>query len=67
MKKIDLVINKKVGAQDFKKSETEIETFESIEDLKYPQEYDSDQPTVIILDDLNKKEMNDPRVQATFN
>ena len=48
------------------KSETEIETFPSIEELQCPQEQDSDQPIVIILDDLNEKEINEPRVQAMF-
>ena len=32
--------------------------------MKYPQEYDDG--GIIILDDLNEKEMNDPRVQAKF-
>ena len=41
-----------------------IETFESIEEMKGPQEYDSG--GVIIVDDLNENEMNDPRVQAMF-
>ena len=36
----------------------------SIEELKYPQEYEVG--GVNILDDLNEKEMNDPRVQAMF-
>ena len=31
---------------------------------KFPQEYDDG--GINILDDLNKKEMNDPRVQAMF-
>ena len=35
-----------------------------MEELKFAQEYDDG--GVIILDDLNEKEMNDPRVQATF-
>ena len=42
------------------------QTFEPIEDLKYPREYDSNQPIGNILDDLNKKEINDPRVRAMF-
>ena len=53
-----------VNEKDFEKSETEIESYESIE-LKYPQEYDSDQRTNITLDDFNDKKINDPRVQAT--
>ena len=32
--------------------------------MKFPQEYDD--AGIIILDDLNEKEMNDPRVQAMF-
>ena len=61
---IDKVIEKIVNTKDFEKSNTEIETCESIEELKFPQEYDDGRIT--ILDDLNGKEMNDPRVQAMF-
>ena len=50
--------------KDFQISNTEIETYESIEELKFPQEYDDGGN--IILEDLNEKEMNDPRVQAKF-
>ena len=32
--------------------------------MKFPQEYDDG--GIIILDDLNEKEMNDPRIQAMF-
>ena len=46
------------------KSDTEIETYESIEELKFPQEYEDG--GIIILDDLSEREMNDPRVQAKF-
>ena len=46
------------------KSDTEKEKYQSIEDLNYPQVYKSDQSIVIILDKLNQKEMEDPRVQA---
>ena len=62
---IDIVIDEIVNNKDFEKSNTEIETYESIEELKFPQEND-DAGGIIILDDLNEKEMNDPRVQATF-
>ena len=61
---IDIVIEEIVNNKDFEKSDTEIETYESIEELKFPQEYDDG--GVIILDDLNEKEMKDPRVQAMF-
>ena len=61
---IDIVIEEIVNNKDFGKPKTEIETYESIEELKFPQEYDDG--GFIILDDLNEKEMNDPRVQAIF-
>ena len=61
---IDIVFDGIVNNKDFKKSNTEIETYESIEELNFPQEYDDG--GIIILDDLNEKEMNDPRVQAMF-
>ena len=61
---IDVVIEEIVNNKDFQKSDTEIETFESIEDLKFPQEYENN--SIIDLDDINQKEMNDPRVQAMF-
>ena len=61
---IDIVIEKIVDKKDFEKSNTEIESFEGIEELKYPQEYENN--SIIILDDLNQKEKDDPRVQAMF-
>ena len=61
---IDIVIEEIVNNKDFEKSDTEIETYESIEELKYPQEYDDGGN--IILDDLNEKKVNDHRVQAMF-
>ena len=62
---IDIVIDEIINNKDFEKSNTEIETYDSTEELKFPQEYD-DVGGIIILDDLNEKEMNDPRVQAMF-
>ena len=61
---IDIVIEEIVNNKDFEKSDTEIETFDNIEELKFPQEYEN--KSIIILDDLNQKEMDDPRVQAMF-
>ena len=61
---IDIVIEELVNNTDFEKSDNEIETYKSIDELKFPQEYDDG--GIIILDDLNEKEMNDPRVQAMF-
>ena len=59
---IDIVIEEVINNKDFEKSDTEIETFGNIEELKYPQDYENN--SIIILDDLNQKEMDDPRVQA---
>ena len=53
---IEEVVNKKV----FNKSYTEIEICESIEELKFPEEYEDE--GIIKLDNLNEKEMNAPRV-----
>ena len=61
---IDIVIEEVINNEDFQKSDTEIETYESIEEFKFPQEYEN--ISIIILDDLNQKEMDDPRVQAMF-
>ena len=61
---MDLEIEEITNNKDFQKSNTDIETYESIEELNFPQEYDDG--GIIILDDLNEKEMNEPRVQALF-
>ena len=61
---IDLVIDEVINNKDFEKSDTEIETYEPTEESKFPQEYENND--IIILDDLNQKEMYDPRVQAMF-
>ena len=60
----DILIEEIVKKKDIEKSDTEIETYESIEKLRFPQEYEDG--GIITLDDLNEKEMNDPRVQAMF-
>ena len=51
--------------ENFEPSDVEISVHENINELKYPQEYEGES-TVIILDDLNEREMNDDRVQALF-
>ena len=61
---IDLVINEIVNDKDFNKSDTKIETNDSKEELKLPQE--NEDRGINIQDDLNEKERNDPRVQARF-
>ena len=50
---IDIVIKEIVNNKHFEKSNTEIEAYESIEELKIPQEYNDG--GIIILDDLNEK------------
>ena len=60
----DIKTDEFVNNKDFEKSDAEIETYESKELLKFPQDYESD--GIIILDDLNEKERKDCRVQAMF-
>ena len=55
-----------VKGENFGRWETEIETYQSMEYLKYPEEKNSVSPDVIIVDYLNEKEKIDPRVQALF-
>ena len=50
---IDIVIEEIVNNKNFEKSAIEIETFDNIEELKFPQEYENN--SIIILDDLNQK------------
>ena len=61
---LGLKIEQLVNYENFE--ETEIETNESIEKLKYPQEYDSDPSVVTVWDNLNEIELNYFRVQALF-
>ena len=50
---IEVVNDEIVNNKDFEKSDTEIQTYESIEEFKFPQEFDDG--GIIILDDLNEK------------
>ena len=52
---IDKVFGGIVNNKYFEKSDTEIQTFDSIEGLKYPQEYENN--SFINLDDLNEKKL----------
>ena len=61
---IDVVIEGVINNKDFDKSNTEIESFTNIEELKFPQEYENN--SIIILDDLNEKEINNDKIQAMF-
>ena len=61
---IDIVIEGIVKNKDSEKSDTEIETYESIEELKFRHEFENN--SIIILDDLNQKEINNDKIQAMF-
>ena len=61
---IDIVIEETLNKKDFEKSDTEIETSDDIEELRFPQEYENN--SIIILDDLNEKEINNDKIQAMF-
>ena len=63
-KDIDLVTEEIVNNKDFEKSDTEIEIFDNIEELRFPQENKNN--SIIILDDLNQKEINNDKIQAMF-
>ena len=59
-------INEEIApGENIEISETEVESHETKEELKYPQENDSEQTIVIILDDLDENK-NNPRIQAMF-
>ena len=59
---IDAIVNDK----DFVSSEIEIEFYDNIDELKDTTEYDSDKHNIIIVDDLNKEQLNYKRVQMLF-
>ena len=61
---IYIVIEEIVNIKNFQKFNSEIETYGSIEDLKFPQGYENN--SINILDDINQKEMDDPRAKAMF-
>ena len=58
------MIQEIVNNEDFEKSVIEIETFDNIEELRFPQEYENN--SFIILDDLNETEINNDKIQAMF-
>ena len=61
---LDILIEEIVNNKDFEKSDIEIESCDNIENLRYPQEYEDN--SIIILDDLNEKEINNEKIQAMF-
>ena len=62
---LDIIIKEIIDNEDFQRSDIEIEPYDNIDNLKYPQEYEDN--SIINLDDLNQKEMDDSRIQAMFN
>ena len=63
---LDITIEEIINDEDFESSHIECESYDNIDELKDPQEYESDIPTVIILDDLNKQQLQGPCVQMLF-
>ena len=63
-KDIEIVTDEIVNVKDFEKSDIKRETYGSIDELNYPQDYNDG--GIIILDNKNDKEKTDPRVQAMF-
>ena len=63
---LETTIEEIINDEDFESSHIECESYDNIDELKNPQEYESDIHTVIILDDLNKQQLQDPRVQMLF-
>ena len=59
-----MVIDEIINNKDSEKSDIKIETYESIEEIKFTQEYDDGD--IIISDDPKEKGKNGPRVQAMF-
>ena len=63
---LDNTIEEIINHEDFEQSHIECENYENIDELKNAQEYDSDIHNVIIFDDLNKKQLEDERIQMLF-
>ena len=61
---MDTIFGEIVKNKDFRKSHTEVETFDKIEGINYPQEYENN--INIILDNLNEKKINNDKIQAMF-
>ena len=63
---LDKTIEEIINDEDFESSHIECESHENIDELKNPQDYDPNIHNVIILDDLNKQQLNDEKVQMLF-
>ena len=61
-----MIIDEICNDKNIETSDIEVETFDNIEELVFPQEHDSNQPIVVFLDDLNEKEVSSPKVESMF-
>ena len=61
----DIVIDGIVNNNDFEKSNTDIETFDIIEEIKYPQDYEIF--INIMLDDLIEKKLTTIKYKRCLN
>ena len=58
------MIEEVINNQDFEKSDIEIETYDNIDELKFPQEYENN--SIIIFDELNEKGIKSDKKQTMF-
>ena len=63
---LDRTIEEIIIDEDFESSHIECNSYENIDELKNPQDYDPNIHNVIVLDDLNKQQLNDEKVQMLF-
>ena len=66
LEELQPLIEEIINEEDFESSQIECESYDNIDELKNAQEYDPYKHNVIILDDLNKEQLNDKRVQMLF-
>ena len=63
---LDKTLEETITHEDFESSHIKCESYENINELKNARDYDSDIHNVIFLDDLNKQQLSDERVQMVF-
>ena len=63
---IDLVIDEIVNDENFEITAGEMESYDKKKELIFPQEQDSNQPIVFVLEDLKEKEIITPGVESVF-
>ena len=59
LEELQPLIEEIINDEDFESSQIECESYDNIDELKNAQEYEPDKHNVIILDDLNKEQLND--------